>query len=137
MPPPWRNHDSDMDITKPLPVASGSVEMINLEHTLEHVNCADGFRFMEEALRVLKPGGKLRISVPVVARLDRNHAKDILTGHGHQMLYNLQSLIDMLLIAGFDCVYEVVFDRSIDGHWKVIGEDKDSKETLRVEAVKK
>ena len=92
---------------------------------------------MEEALRVLKPGGILRICVPVLARLDRTHARDIITGHGHQMVYNLGNMVDMLLIAGFEKVYEVPIDKSVDGHWRVIGEDKDHKETMRVEAKKK
>jgi hypothetical protein len=46
-------------------------------------------------------------------------------------------VVDMLLIAGFETVSEVIINKEIDGHWKVIGEDKDSKETLRVEARKK
>lgn len=133
----WVNHDSDVDITKRLPWGNNEADYIAIEHCLEHVNGADGYRFMEEALRVLKPGGVLRICVPVLARLDRAHARDIITGHGHQMVYNLQNIVDMLLIAGFDKVSEVIINKEIDGHWRVIGEDKDSKETLRVEATKK
>jgi predicted SAM-dependent methyltransferase len=133
----WENHDADVDITKPLPWKSGTVDFILIEHCLEHVNGAQGYLFMEEALRILKPGGILRICVPVLARLDRAHARDIITGHGHQMVYNLQNMVDMLLIAGFDTVTEVIIDKTMDGHWKVIGEDKDNKETLRVEARKK
>jgi predicted SAM-dependent methyltransferase len=133
----WQNHDADVDITKRLPWADSSAETIFIEHCLEHVNGAQGYLFMEEALRVLKPGGVLRICVPVLARLDRAHARDIIIGHGHQMVYNLQNVVDMLLIAGFETVSEVIINKEIDGHWKVIGEDKDSKETLRVEARKK
>jgi predicted SAM-dependent methyltransferase len=135
--PGWSNHDSDVDVTKPLPWKDGTVDFILIEHCLEHVNGADGYKFMEEALRILRPGGTLRICVPVLARLDRAHARDIITGHGHQMVYNLGNMIDMLLIAGFDSVSEVLPNKAIEGHWKVIGEDKDHKETLRVEAKKK
>jgi predicted SAM-dependent methyltransferase len=133
----WENHDQDVDITKPLPFCRDCADFILLEHCLEHVNGADGYKFMEEALRVLKPGGTLRICVPVLDRLDREHARDIITGHGHQMVYNRGNLVAMLLIAGFETVTEVTIDKSMDGHWRVIGEDKDNKETLRVEAKKK
>jgi predicted SAM-dependent methyltransferase len=132
----WKNHDRDVDITKPLPYRDGTVDFILIEHCLEHVNCSDGFRFMEEALRILRPGGTLRVCVPMLERIQEvAHCRDLIVNHGHQVIYSRETLINALQIAGFETVTET--DRAdCDGHWRQIGEDKDALETLRVEARK-
>lgn len=134
--PGWRNHDSDLDFTKPLPFRDNSVEFINIEHALEHTNTAKAFLFMEEALRVLVPGGILRICVPHLDRItDRAHCRDLIVGNGHEAVYNFSTICIMLQIAGFETVTETG-RAECDGHWKVIGEAKDDIESLRVEAKK-
>lgn len=131
------NKDIEMDITKPLPYKNNSVDFILAEHVVEHVSCADGFRFMEECFRVLRHGGILRICVPELARLDRQKRKDIIINHGHMMVYNLTNLTDMLTTAGFDRqLIAKTKAKDIDGHHKVIGRHLDNLETLRVEATK-
>jgi len=131
------NTDAEMDITQPLPYANGSVSFILAEHVIEHVSGPDGFRFMEECFRVLKHGGILRLCVPELARLDRPKRKDIITNHGHVMVYNMTNIKDMLTTAGFDRQLIVKTKaRNTDGHFKVIGKHLDDLETLRVEATK-
>ncbi len=138
LPAPWQNHDFDMDITKPLPFADNSVERILGEHVCEHIDSANGARFFKEAFRILKPDGVLRVCVPVLnLMMTREHIFDLCTGHGHQQIYSAESLRMFLYGAGFEMAKIDITDRrSCDGHWKVIGEDKDRLETLRMEATK-
>lgn len=57
------------DLTKPLQWESGSVDFIYSSHTLEHLRREDGERLIAECVRVLKPGGVLRIVVPCLERI--------------------------------------------------------------------
>lgn len=137
LPAPWTNFDRDMDITKPLPIADGTVDKILIEHCLEHVSGPTGFRFLQEAYRILKPGGVLRICVPELERLDKAAAIDIIVNHGHEVVFDFKVLSQMLYCAGFakDAISETERD-PIDGHWKVIGLERDDRETLRLKAIK-
>jgi SAM-dependent methyltransferase len=47
-----------------LPFPDGSVEVVYSSHMLEHLDRAEASRFLAEALRVLRPGGIIRIGVP-------------------------------------------------------------------------
>lgn len=67
----WCNIDLDAhaadlhcDLRNPLPFLSNSVDYIFCEHFFEHIDKADGVRFLHECKRVLKPKGRLRISTP-------------------------------------------------------------------------
>lgn len=134
----WTNHDAEVDISKPLPYAADSVDFILIEHCLEHVDAHQGFGFMKEAHRILRPGGTVRICVPALDDImERNHASDLILGHGHRMVYSEGSLKGMLFAAGFNRL-EIVRTpwQACDGHWRVIGREKDAMETLRVEATK-
>ena len=161
----WENHDADLDITKPLPVADGSVDFILIEHCIEHVPLASALSFFKEAWRVLKPFGVMRVIVPDITRISREadeeycvfvHQKGwapsatvsgaieaIVTQHGHQTAWDQGVLRAMLMAAGF-----VDVDRcrtrvsrhpelhNIDGHWKAIGEKFNAIESLVMEATK-
>jgi hypothetical protein len=132
------NHDSDLNISTPLPMPDNSVEFILIERGLEHVGPHEGFNFLREAYRVLSAGGVLRVCVPTLAKIeDREHAASLILGHGHQMVFSQGNLKAMLWAAGFDYSRMVVTGRwPMDGHWKVIGRDKDDLETLRLTATK-
>lgn len=140
----WKNHDIEVDITKPLPYADNSLEQVLIEHGLEHVSCAEGFRFLREAYRILRPGGVLRVCVPELDRLSLKKAADIITNHGHKRIFCVaknifceKTLRQFLVTAGFAPDRMVVTERKpCDGHWKVIGEELDRLETLRMEATK-
>lgn len=132
----WRNHDAEVNICEALPYGDGVADFILCEHCVEHQNCAQGFHFMQECHRILKPGGTLRLCVPILDRIqDANHCRDLITGHGHQMLYCLSTMVTMLQLAGFETVHETG-RKECDGHHRVIGIAKDDLESLRVEAVK-
>ncbi len=132
----WKNHDSDADFTKRLPYADSVADFILIEHALEHTDAPGAYRFMEEANRILKPGGVLRICVPHLDNIfEQEHRRDLILGHGHQMVYTERNLVLMLQTAGFSSIH-TTNRKECDGHWRVIGIEKDDIETLRVEAVK-
>lgn len=54
----------------PLDYADGSVDEIRASHVLEHFSFTDVTRAVNEWVRVLKPGGRIRIAVPDVRKLD-------------------------------------------------------------------
>lgn len=68
----WTNIDLEpsaagvqrVDVTKGLPFDSDSFDFVYTEHFLEHLTRVDAERFLNDAWRVLKPGGAIRISTP-------------------------------------------------------------------------
>jgi predicted SAM-dependent methyltransferase len=50
-----------------IPIENSQVDFIYSSHFLEHLDRLSGQRLLEECLRVLKPGGVIRISVPDLA----------------------------------------------------------------------
>ncbi len=135
LPAPWENFDRNMDVTKPLPIPSGSCSYVFIEHGLEHFTGPQGFRLMEEVYRVLCSGGIFRVCVPQLMNLSVEKARDIILNHTHQMVYNIDNLMAMLVTAGFSDVTTSP-RKEIDSHWKKIGLEQDDLETLRVEAIK-
>jgi predicted SAM-dependent methyltransferase len=131
----WKNHDYDVNIIRPLPYGDAVADFVFIEHCIEHVTGPEAFRFMKEVRRILKDGGTFRVCVPELARLDREAAEDIIVNHGHLQVFSEETLRLMLQTAGFRQIVRT--ERSdIDSHWRVIGKEKDDKETLRMEAVK-
>lgn len=55
-----------LDLRKPLPFKSNSIDYIYNEHFFEHLNYIDktAIRCLQDYLRVLKKGGKLRLVIP-------------------------------------------------------------------------
>jgi predicted SAM-dependent methyltransferase len=124
--PGWVNVDlfltkADLvwDLSHGIPFADDSVEAIFHEHLLEHLTLQQGFRLAEESLRVLRPGGILRIGVPdagacvasYAGLADPDWANSQPTGmlavqalfyeHGHRAMYDAQTLITLCRAAGF------------------------------------
>lgn len=61
----WLNLEQhEADITKPLAFKDNSVDFILAEHVVEHVTPQEGYRFLLEAYRILKPEGVIRVIVP-------------------------------------------------------------------------
>lgn len=52
------------DLRNGIPAADNSLDLAYHSHMLEHLSYTDGIEFTKECLRVLKPGGTLRILVP-------------------------------------------------------------------------
>jgi SAM-dependent methyltransferase len=109
--------------TKSLPFGNSELDFVYTSHLLEHLSRQDGERLIREALRVLRPGGVLRIVVPdllaqaraYIARLDADPsdagaALDFLNtlqlskpGHRdpHLWMYDAPSLAALLRECGF------------------------------------
>jgi len=52
------------DVRKGLPYDDNSVEFINASHFIEHLNLFEAITVLKECHRVLKPSGRIRITVP-------------------------------------------------------------------------
>lgn len=68
LPEPWQNLEPDHDIRKRLRFSNDSCAAILAEHVIEHVSFLQGYSFFLEALRVLEPGGILRLAFPDISR---------------------------------------------------------------------
>jgi len=134
----FQNFDSELDFTKlPLPFSNSTVDFLFGEHTFEHITPQQFLLLLEDIRRVLRPGGIVRICMPVLDRLHGPQAKDIIMNHGHQAAYTTDLIKKFLQVAGFNPMNIRTTGRSpIDGHFKVIGQQKDDLETARIEAIK-
>jgi SAM-dependent methyltransferase len=116
------------DACRPLPHATGSVDVIYTSHMLEHLFREDAETFLRECHRVLRPGGVLRLAVPdlaldvkeylehgdadlFLAGLEFDLAKPrglvgrlrhaLVGGRGHRYLYDRRSLAAFVVECGF------------------------------------
>jgi predicted SAM-dependent methyltransferase len=80
----WLNSDYNsghpevvfLDATKPFPFNTDKFDYVFSEHMIEHFDFAQGFAMLLECHRILKPGGKLRISTPDLLFLIDLHRED-------------------------------------------------------------
>lgn len=147
------------DITrKPYPIESSSLEGIYTEHCLEHIGFDDFEKNMKEFLRMLKPGGTIRIIMPdgeiymdIYQRRKQGEKiqlpyeegyltpmariNGIFRNHGHRFIYDFETVKKILEQAGFKDIKKETYlhgrDKRllIDTDWRAI-------ESLYVEATK-
>lgn len=74
--PGWLNTDRDpnsgavhLNATKPFPVADGTFDYVFAEHLIEHFPHEAGLAMLRECYRVLRPGGRIRVSTPDLERI--------------------------------------------------------------------
>lgn len=159
--PGWDNHDTDVDISKPLPFSDGHADYILCEHCMEHIDYYAAVAFLKECRRVLRPGGVVRIATPSIERIRREgtqayfnfttkwqpHATAqgamhaIAYCHGHRSVWTDSLLESTLFLAGYKWVTKCNPHasaseqlRDVDGHHRVIGEDWNRIETIVYEA---
>jgi predicted SAM-dependent methyltransferase len=65
-----------VDATKKLPFPDGAFDNVFSEHMIEHLCYRDAMRLIKELHRVLKPGGRVRISTPDLRFLIDLYAQD-------------------------------------------------------------
>ncbi|MCU1493776.1 MAG: hypothetical protein JWO62_1540 [Acidimicrobiaceae bacterium] len=64
--------DLSWDFTNPLPFADGSVDFVFNEHLVEHLTVEESRRAITDFIRVLRPGGVMRIAMPdLVSAVDK------------------------------------------------------------------
>lgn len=79
--PDWTNldlvaaHPSVLahDVRRGIPFPENSFEVVYHSHVLEHMETSDARKFIGECVRVLKPGGVLRMAVPDLERIVRDY----------------------------------------------------------------
>ena len=146
----WINVDNNTDnniekcdifwnLSKGIPFESNSVDFIYNEHFIEHLSYEEGFAFLQECYRVLKPGGCLRVACPDLDAIIHGYINDTwreaewiknfnyewipsgaymlnlsLNHWGHKYVYNRPDLMANFKRAGFkeEHVIEVAFNKS-------------------------
>jgi predicted SAM-dependent methyltransferase len=79
----WLNSDTRpltaavmfLDATKRFPFEDDTFDYVFSEHMIEHVSFRDGMFMLGECFRILKPGGRIRISTPDIDFLMRLYAR--------------------------------------------------------------
>lgn len=62
------NHVEYADVTGRIPIADGVVDVLYSSHMMEHLDRHEVSLFLAEALRVLGPGGILRLAIPDIRK---------------------------------------------------------------------
>lgn len=150
---PGRKLDLRWDLRRPVPFPTASIEAIFTEHLLEHLTVPQALTVLKDCRRSLRCGGILRIGVPDLARYIQSYQGsdplleevrpgrptaalafcEVFYRHGHQSMYDFQTLERLCLEAGFAQV-----DRSAFGAGRLQpSPDSPARrpETLYVEAV--
>jgi predicted SAM-dependent methyltransferase len=65
------------DLSRGIPLADNSSDVVYHSHVLEHIRRADVAGFLRECYRVLKPGGTLRVVVPDLERICRAYIEKL------------------------------------------------------------
>jgi predicted SAM-dependent methyltransferase len=141
--PGWINFDGPttsqvdlkIDLRRRLPLPDHVAEMIFCEHFVEHLPYPDAVMFfLKDCLRVLRPDGVLRVSVPDAGRYLSAYAADdrpyfdkerpnttthmeavnhvFRQGGQHKFAYDYATLADLFQRAGFERVERAAFNRS-------------------------
>jgi predicted SAM-dependent methyltransferase len=58
-----------LDVRDPFPFEDSTFDFVFAEHLLEHLSLDEGSACLRESLRVLRPGGRVRVATPSLERL--------------------------------------------------------------------
>jgi SAM-dependent methyltransferase len=117
----WPTNVRFLSLSKRLPWPNGSVDCVYASHVFEHLDIKTRDKFLREALRVLRPGGVLRLVVPDLlyhARKYANTASDT-SSRAEEFLYvmNLslperEGLVKRIynLMMGYPSVHKHMYD---------------------------
>lgn len=163
LPAPWENFDIETDIRKPLPFPIGHAQFILAEHVIEHVTFSEGLFFLRECMRILQPGGVLRLAFPDITRdIDFETYRKSHSHHYTRQLHSIEDVwnsvaIDwehqscwthdmahrLLMAVGFHstttCYYGASSHRElvqVDGHHLAVGMNLAIEETTVIEAIR-
>ena len=95
-----------MDVTEEFPYDTESIDYIYSEHLIEHIEFSEGIHMLSECYRVLKPGGKVRISTPdlkFLVKLYTDNKTDLQKGYVEYSVeqYRLEGKTDTFVINNF------------------------------------
>lgn len=137
------------DLSYSVPFSDNTIDCVFSSHFLEHLSKRDGCRFIGEIYRVLKPGGRVRLSAP-----DLNYAVSLYTcGEKERMLrdyffvdslgsyyarhkymYDFDSLKNILAEKGFTEIEKCTFQQGRLPDIELL--DNRPEDSIFVEAVK-
>ena len=164
LPEPWENYDKDVDLRRPLPFEPGTAAFVLCEHAIEHLSFGRAMAMLSDVLRVLEPGGVLRLCFPDATRASLRLAdyaaflrdrgllvgegephvlRHVLLGWQHQSAWTGPLARAALEALGFVDIWEVKYGESqrpelhgVDGHHHSVGLPIAQAETTCVEAVR-
>lgn len=116
--PGWVATDGDvLDITSPndwaLLFEPESIDRLLAEHVIEHLSEERARNALTACYRYLKAGGLLRVAVPDGNRRDPAYVAEASPPKdGHQALYNIDSLAQLLRESGFETTPLEYFDEN-------------------------
>lgn len=129
----YRNDAVYLDLTKQFPAQDSVFDYVYSEHNIEHLSYWQGAHMLQESYRILKPGGKIRISCPDIRFLLNMYSNPQPIDHeyiqselpswapypsaifiinnyvrewGHQFIHDKTSLSFLLTAAGFNSITE-------------------------------
>jgi predicted SAM-dependent methyltransferase len=88
------NEVAYMDAREPFPLPDASFDLVFSEHMLEHLTYAEGQRCLRECLRVLRPGGRLRVATPSLERLIRLYDADLDDVQRRYLRWSVDSFVE-------------------------------------------
>jgi predicted SAM-dependent methyltransferase len=135
------NCELTLDLTQPLPFPDNCIDMIYSSHLLEHFSYHELVNFLNECLRILKPGGIFSAAVPNAriyleayqnpagfepglfcryepaynynSKIDYVNYMAYMDGHHHYM-FDEENLVAILNKTGFKTVRSREFDKVLD-----------------------
>lgn len=137
------------DLSYGIPFNDNTVDFVYSSHFLEHLFLKDAAFILKESLRVLKPGGVVRISVPDLAYAIKLYndgkKKEMLENYffvndddsyyaRHKYMYDYSLLSEALQIAGFKEIRQCAFQAGATPDLKLLDNRED--ESLFIEAFK-
>jgi SAM-dependent methyltransferase len=84
------------DATEPFPFADEAFDWVYSEHFVEHLHPGDTIAWLEDVRRILRPGGRVRISTPDLRKYVRGYLEDdgaFLRRHHELMAPHLQQFM--------------------------------------------
>jgi len=85
-----------------IPANDNSFDAVYHSHVLEHFTKADGFNFIKECHRVLKPGGIIRIAIPDLERIAKLYLSFLEQGMANEADEQLRANYNWMLIEMYD-----------------------------------
>lgn len=94
------------DLTN-MPFADGSYDTLFCMEVIEHVPSADITKILQEAFRVLAPGGSLILTTPYNEALEKSHVEcpncqAVFHRYGHQQRFLETDIVNFFQVAGFE-----------------------------------